>query len=211
MPTTSDTALIGVHVEVDGDWIVVPPSFPCQEWADARSWAADLAAQAFGDASSERAAWEQVAVALASTAPPEFVDGVLWYSPRDGGPMGVALLTISDQDPELTDAREWAMLGVAESLTPVQVTRYDSESFGEIVQSATTFLALGADNSEPGAEPVDDAPVTGRIRTVAMTPVCVLVLEAVSADLTVLARMQPEMVAVLEGIAVEVALDEDGP
>ncbi len=52
-----------------------------------------------------------------------------------------------EYDEDVASAEEWALLGLPESETPVQVTQYLSERFGEIVQAAITFRGV---NPAPG-------------------------------------------------------------
>ena len=197
---TGEFSQVGYVAELDGDWIAVPSGFPEGRWPDARSWASEVAAQAF-EAGEERDRFEAVALSLTAQLPPH-VDQVVWYAPLDAGPMGVAFLTVADHDPQVADAEGWALLGITDSKTPPQITRHPSPTFGQIVQSATTFLA-------PGGPHDPDRPVVGRIRTVAVGQSAVFWLETVSTDLTLLARMQPGLVTVVDAIRELVIEDED--
>ncbi|MCL2090054.1 MAG: hypothetical protein FWH11_02320 [Micrococcales bacterium] len=197
---TGEPFTVSYEAELDGDWIAVPPGFPYGRWPDARSWASDVAARAFGAGGAERGRFEEAALALTAGLPPH-VDQVVWYAPLDGGPTGVAFMTVADHDPQVAGAEEWAVLGITDSLTPAQVTRYPSETFGQVVQSATTF--------RPTSGPDDqDQPVAGRIRTVAVGQTAVFYLETVSTDLALLTRMQPGLVAVVDAVRELVIEDE---
>lgn len=197
---TGELSSVVFEAELDGDWIAVPSGFPYGQWPDARSWASDVAAQAFEAGGEERDRFAEAALALTAERPPH-VDQVVWYAPLDGGPMGVAFMTFADRDPQVAGAEDWAVLGIADSLTPAQVTRYPSQAFGQIVQSATTFRA-------PSGPDETARPVVGRIRTVAVGQAGVIFLEAASPDLALLARMQPGLVGVVDAVRELVVEDE---
>lgn len=147
---TGELSSVVFEAELDGDWIAVPSGFPYGHWPDARSWALDVAAQAFEAGGEERDRFAAAALALTAERSPH-VDQVVWYAPLDGGPMGVAFMTFAGRDPEV-GAEGWVVLGITDSLTPAQVTRYPSQAFGQIVQSATTFRASSGPDDE--ARPV---------------------------------------------------------
>lgn len=196
---TGESFTVEYVIEFEGDddwpdWIIVPPVFPNDRWPNPKAWASGLAAEAFEKNGEDRRRFRQMALSLTHGLPPH-VDQVAWYAPLDGGPNGVAFMSYGDHDPQVPDAEGWALLGVDESETPVQVTRYPSERFGEIVQSAMTFR-------------LEDQTVAGRLCTVAIGETGVFYLEATNADLALLARMQPGLVGVVDAVRELVAEDE---
>jgi len=189
---TGESPAVEYVIDLDGDWaddwIAVPPVFPFDRWPDPEAWASDIAAMAFEKSRADRKWFRLVALELATDPPgDEDVDMVLWYAPLDGGRHDFVFLTIAAPDPELTDAEAWAVAGTDESETPVQVTRYPSEKFGEIAQSASTYR-------------VDDQTVLGHICTVAVGQTAVFCLEATHTDFMLLARMKPGLVRLVDAM-----------
>lgn len=195
MTDTGESAVEYVDDSDEGwadDWIHVPLDFPHEQWLNPKAWASDIAAQRFSRGRERKQLTRlalEVALALIDDPPSDAsgdddADLVFWYAPRDGGPHAFAHMTLADPDPEVSGAEGWAMAGADESETPVQMTRYQSEKVGEIVQVASTFR-------------VDDQTVAGHICTVAVGQSQVFYLETTSADFMQLARMRPGLVGLV--------------
>ncbi|MGX1703115.1 hypothetical protein [Microbacterium sp. NPDC055357] len=187
-------------IELDeNDWLGIPPGFPYLQWEDAAAWATQLAAAAVPDDAESRAVFEAMALSVASERPPQ-VDQALWFAPLDGRAMGVAYLSVFEQDATTPALPELAVLGL-DSPTPVQVTRHTSVPFGEVLQSAATIRL-----ADVGGDPDDS--VAGSIRTVGIAGGLVFMLNAVDENLDVLAVMQEPLLELMESIRLLQGEDE---
>lgn len=176
------------------DWIFVPMSFPHGEWSGPESWASAVAAETF-EKKGDRRWFRDIALAVATDFLSPNIDMLLWYVPESEVTTGLARMRFVEYDEDVADTEEWALLGLPESETPVQVTRHPSERLDEIVQVAITFRG-------------DDQTVAGHLRTVTFGETRVICLEATDADLTLLARMQSGLVSLVDSVS---ELVEDQP
>ncbi|WP_313810849.1 hypothetical protein [Glutamicibacter sp.] len=188
-----DGPVITYEIDVDLEtWIPVPREFPDEDFATAEEWADDLAEAAIRNDDALRKTYRRLALEVANN---QFEESshTFWYSPEDGHALGTAHLTVFEDEPEV-NLSEYARPEY-ESVTPLQLAKFDSAVFGEVVQAASTIA------SGPIAH--DDLTMSaaiGHIRTVGRSHGFLFVLEAYDADLATLGFMMEPMVELFETV-----------
>lgn len=188
--------------EIDADleiWIPVPRQFPDDVFTSAEEWADDLSEAAIPDDQAQRRIYRGLALEVAHNQLEE-ASHTFWYSPEDGHALGTASLSIFEEEPEINLSE--VVRPEYESATPLQIETFESRTFGQVLQAASTISAdpIIQDN-------VATAPVVGQVRTVGYSKGLLFILDAYDADLATLGFMMKPMLELFE--AVTIFDDED--
>lgn len=187
--------MAGYSVEPNlADWLPVPSVFPNEYWNTAEDWAKSIAEAAFEDDVEAREIYHKLAREVAENQNPE-ADHTFWFSPEDGRSMGTATLNVYVDEPDLS--LDEISMPPYESLTRRQVESFFSETFGEVLQSATTFST----EEVVVGQPADS--IVGHIRTVGRYAGAVFVINALDSDTSTLALMMEPMIELLESISID--------
>lgn len=178
-------------------WIPVPLAFPWNGYADAASWAHDLASSLMTgiDAPDEVVqALEQSAVAMADVDPP--LPGALerfWHLPVEGGPERLVHLYVTDTDARTAeDLAELARAGVGgyvQTVTVLEDTAFD------VALRAVVLTELPDRN-------------IAVLRALGLAGGHVFVVELIEERTAVLEEIEPAVEALFRSIRVRVEGDE---
>lgn len=175
------------------DWIPLPGVFPNETWQTPEEWASSIAEAAIKDDEETRGLFRKYAIDVIQHRNDQ-ADHSFWFAPEDGSSMGVATLNVYVDEPGMT--LEEVVAPPYESLSRQQFDSVASETFGEIIQSFTTFSTEQIVPGEPARS------VVGHIRMAGRAGRGLFVLNAFDSDTVTLAIMVDPMVELLESITI---------